>query len=74
MAAMLRRLPALAGLAALAAIGAELAGHRAFARLVRRDVQALRGPGRPRPGRGWSPRRCSRICPSRSAATCATTG
>jgi hypothetical protein len=49
MAAMLRRLPALAGLAALAAIGAELAGHRAFARLVRRDVQALRA--RAAPGR-----------------------
>ena len=49
MAAMLRRLPALAGLAGVAAIGAELAGHRAFARLVRRDVQALRAgacPGR----------------------------
>ncbi len=49
MAAMLRRLPALTGLAALAAIGAELAGHRAFARLVRRDVQALRA--RAAPGR-----------------------
>jgi hypothetical protein len=49
MAAMLRRLPALAGLAGVAAIGAELAGHRAFARLVRGDVEALRaraGPGR----------------------------
>ena len=41
MAAMLRRLPAFAGLAGLAAIGAELAGNRAFTRLVRRDVQAL---------------------------------
>jgi hypothetical protein len=41
MAAMLRRLPAVAGLAVLAGAGAELAGHRAFARLVRRDVQAL---------------------------------
>ena len=49
MAAMLRRLPALAGLAVLAGIGAELAGHRAFARLVRRDVQALRA--RAAPGR-----------------------
>ena len=41
MAATLRRLPALAGLAALAGIGAEVAGHQAFTRLVRRDVQAL---------------------------------
>ena len=51
MAAMLRRLPALAGLAGVAAVGAELAGHRAFARLVRGDVEALRaraGPGRAR--------------------------
>ena len=47
--AMLRRLPALAGLAGVAAIGAELAGHRAFARLVRGDVQALRA--RAAPGR-----------------------
>jgi hypothetical protein len=50
MAAMVRRLPALAGLAGLAAIGAELAGDRAFTGLVRRDVQALRAqasPGRP---------------------------
>jgi len=49
MAAMFRRLPALAGLAAVAGIGAEVAGHRAFTRLVRRDVQALRAgasPGR----------------------------
>jgi hypothetical protein len=49
MAAMLRRLPALAGVAVLAGIGAELAGHRAFTRLVRRDVQALlarASPGR----------------------------
>ena len=49
MAAMLRRLPALARLAGVAAIGAELAGHRAFARLVREDVEALRAracPGR----------------------------
>lgn len=47
--AMVRRLPALAGLAGLAAIGAERAGDRAFTRLVRRDVQALRtqaSPGR----------------------------
>ena len=49
MAVMLRRLPALAGLAALAVIGAELAGHRAFTRLVRQDVQALRA--RAAPGR-----------------------
>jgi hypothetical protein len=41
MAAMLRRLPALAGLAVLAGASAELAGHRAFTRLVQRDVQAL---------------------------------
>jgi hypothetical protein len=49
MAAMLRRLPALAGLAGLAVIGAGLAGDRAFTRLVQRDVQALRAgaaPGR----------------------------
>ena len=49
MGATLRRLPALAGLAAMAAIGAEAAGHRAFARLVRRDVEALHArafPGR----------------------------
>jgi hypothetical protein len=37
----LRGLPALAGLAVLAGTCAELAGHRAFTRLVRRDVQAL---------------------------------
>jgi hypothetical protein len=36
-----RRLPALAGLAVVAGTCAELAGQRAFARLVRRDVQAL---------------------------------
>ena len=47
MAAMLRRLPALAGLAGLAAIGAEVAGSRAFTRLVRRDVQALRAGAAP---------------------------
>jgi hypothetical protein len=46
---MLRWLPAVAGLAVLAGAGAELAGHRAFARLVRRDVQALRA--RAAPGR-----------------------
>jgi hypothetical protein len=49
MSVMLRRLPALAGLAGVAAIGAELAGHRAFTRLVQRDVQALHAracPGR----------------------------
>jgi Family of unknown function (DUF6544) len=49
MAAMSRRLPALAGLAVVAGIAAERAGHRAFTRLVRRDVQALRAgasPGR----------------------------
>ena len=28
-------------------------------------------PGLSRAGWGWSPRRCSRICPNRSAATCA---
>ena len=49
MAAMLRRLPAVAGSAVLAGIGAERAGHRAFTRLVRRDVQALRA--RASPGR-----------------------
>jgi hypothetical protein len=42
MAAMLRRLAPLAALAALAGICAELLGHRAFTRLVRRDVEALR--------------------------------
>jgi hypothetical protein len=47
MAAMLRRLPALAGLAGLAGTGAELAGHRAFTRMVRREVQALRARGAP---------------------------
>jgi Family of unknown function (DUF6544) len=47
MAAMLRRLPALAGLAGVAVIGAEVAGGRAFARLVRRDVQALRAGASP---------------------------
>jgi len=41
MAATLRRLPVLAGVAVLAGICAEAAGHRAFDRLVRRDVQAL---------------------------------
>jgi len=40
-AATLRRLPALAGLAVLAGICAEVAGHRAFTRLVQRDVKAL---------------------------------
>ena len=38
MAAMLRRLPGLAALAALAGIGAELLGHCAFTRLVRRKL------------------------------------
>jgi uncharacterized protein DUF6544 len=49
MAAALRRLPAVAGLAVLAAICAEVAGHRAFTRLIGRDVQALQAracPGR----------------------------
>jgi hypothetical protein len=49
MAAALRRLGAVAGLAALAAVCAEVAGHRAFTGLIRRDVQALRAgasPGR----------------------------
>jgi len=41
MAATLRRLPVLAGVAVLAGICAEVIGHRAFDRLVRRDVQAL---------------------------------
>ena len=49
MAAMLRRLSAVAGLAVLAGVGAELAGHRALARQVRRDIQALRA--RASPGR-----------------------
>jgi hypothetical protein len=43
----LRRLPALAGLAVLAGTCAELTGHRAFARLVRRDVEALRARASP---------------------------
>jgi hypothetical protein len=50
MAAALKRLPVWAGLAVLAGICAEVAGNRAFARLVRRDVQALHAraaPGRP---------------------------
>jgi hypothetical protein len=47
MGAMLRRLPALAGLAVLAGTCAQLAGHRAFARLVRRDVQALHAGATP---------------------------
>ena len=41
MAATLRQLPAVAGLAVSAAICAGAAGHRAFTRLIRRDVQAL---------------------------------
>jgi hypothetical protein len=49
MAAMLRRLPVLAGLAVVAAICAEAAGNRAFTRLIRRDVQALQA--RASPGR-----------------------
>ena len=49
MAATLRRLPALAGVAVLAGICAEATGHRAFARLIRRDVQALQA--RASPGR-----------------------
>jgi hypothetical protein len=49
MAATLRRLPALAGLAVVAGVCAEFAGHRAFTRLVRRDVQALHA--RASPGR-----------------------
>jgi hypothetical protein len=44
MGAMLRRLPAVAGLAVLAGTCAQLAGHRAFAWLVRR------GPGAARAG------------------------
>jgi Family of unknown function (DUF6544) len=51
MAATLRRLPALVGLAVVAAICAEAAGHRTFTRLIRRDVQALQArasPGRAR--------------------------
>lgn len=49
MAATFRRLAALAGLAAFAGIGAEFLAHRAFTRLVRRDVQALHA--RASPGR-----------------------
>jgi hypothetical protein len=47
MAATLRRLSALAASAVVAGIGAELAGHRAFTRLVRRDVQALHAQASP---------------------------
>jgi hypothetical protein len=47
MGAVLRRLPALAGLGVLAGTCAQLAGHRAFARLVRRDVQALHARASP---------------------------
>ena len=49
MGAMLRRLPAVAGLAAVAGAYAQVTGQRAFARLVRRDVEALyarAAPGR----------------------------
>jgi Family of unknown function (DUF6544) len=49
MGAMFRRLPAVAGLAVAAGTCAQLAGDRAFARLVRRDVQALHA--RAAPGR-----------------------
>ena len=45
----LRRLPAVAGVAVVAAICVEVAGHRAFTRLIRRDVQALQA--RASPGR-----------------------
>jgi hypothetical protein len=44
---MLRRLTAVTGLAVVAGTGAEAAGHRAFARLVRRDVQALHARASP---------------------------
>ena len=47
MAVMFRRLLGLAGLAVVAGTGAAFAGHRAFARLVRRDVQALRARAAP---------------------------
>jgi hypothetical protein len=47
MGAMLRRLPAVAGLAVLAGTCAEVAGDRAFARLVRRDVQVLHARAAP---------------------------
>jgi hypothetical protein len=49
MAVTFRRLPAVAGLAALAGVGAEFAAHRAFSGLVRRDVEALHA--RASPGR-----------------------
>lgn len=64
---MLRQLPALAGLAALAGIGAEVAGYRrslAWSGMTSRRCTR----GRRRAGLGWSLRRCSRICLSRSAA------
>lgn len=48
MVVMLRRLPALAGLAGVAAIGAGVAGDRVFTRMVQRDVQALRARASPR--------------------------
>jgi hypothetical protein len=47
MGVMLRGLPALAGLAVLAGTSAELAGHRAFTRLVRRDTQVLQARSAP---------------------------
>jgi uncharacterized protein DUF6544 len=47
MSVTLRRLPALAGLAVLAGTCVELAGHRAFTRLVQRDVQALHARASP---------------------------
>lgn len=64
MTAMLRPL---AGLAALAGIGAELAGHRGFTRLVQQDVQAL-----PRGRAGVVTEEISRTCPSQFATTCVT--
>ena len=73
MGATLRRLPASAGLAAMAAIGAQVAGHRAFARLVRHDVAALHA--RASPGRaGVVTEEMLADLPERSAATCATPG
>jgi Family of unknown function (DUF6544) len=47
MSAMFRRLPAVAGMAVLAGTCAQVAGDRAFARLVRQDVQALHARAAP---------------------------
>ena len=65
-------LPAVAGLAVLAGTCAELAGHRAFARLVRRDVEALYARASPAAGARQTTRarrRPRRGAPRREALT-----